>query len=85
MHKIFNPSRVPEIYQLCTTAGIGCVECKQLLAEGINRDFEGFRERRRELESLPGHVEEVLAYGAERARAIAQRTLDEVYQRMGLA
>ena len=85
MHKIFNPSRTPDIYQLCTTAGIGCVECKQLLAEGINREFEEFRARRREFESVPGYVDEVLACGAERARAIARQTLDEVYQRMGLA
>ena len=85
MHNVFNPGRVPDIYQLCTTAGIGCVECKQELAEGINRYFEPFRERRAEMESRPGHVEEVLAYGAERASAIARQTLEEVYQRMGLA
>ena len=85
LQKIFNPDKVDEIYRLCTTAGIGCVEDKQQLAEGINIYLRGFRERRRELEANPGYVTEVLADGAERARAIAQATLEEVYQRMGLA
>jgi len=85
LHKIFTPNKLDEIHRLCTTAGIGCVEDKQQLSEGINRYLMEFRERRRELEKKRGYVEEVLAHGAERARAIARNTLDEVYERMGLA
>ncbi len=85
LHKLFNPDKQEEIYQRCTTAGIGCVDCKQTLAEGINRHMAAFRERRRELEVRPGYVAEVLAAGAERARTIARQTMAEVYQRVGLA
>ncbi len=85
LHKFFNPDKLDEVYRLCTTAGIGCVEDKQQLADGINRYLAPFRERRRERAARPGHVREVLAAGAERARAIARRTIEEAYQRMGLA
>jgi tryptophanyl-tRNA synthetase len=85
LQKILNPDKVDEIYRLCTTAGIGCVEDKQQLAEGINTYLRGFRERRQELKANPGYVAEVLSDGAERARAIAKTTLEDVYQRMGLA
>ena len=85
LHKLFNPDKLEEVYRLCTTAGIGCVEDKQLLAEGVNRYLAPFRERRRELEARPGYVGEVLAAGAERARTIARQTIAEVYEHMGLA
>ena len=85
LHKLFNPDKLEEVYRLCTTAGIGCVEDKQLLAEGVNRYLAPFRERRREVEARPGYVGEVLAAGAERARTIARQTIAEVYEHMGLA
>jgi len=85
LHKIFNPDKLDEIHQQCTTAGIGCVDDKQTLADGINRYLAGFRERRRELAANPGAVDEILASGAARAQAIAKETMAEVYQRMGLA
>ncbi len=84
LHKLFNPDRLEEVYHLCTTAGIGCVDDKQILADGINRHLREFRERRGELAAKPGIVREVLAAGAERARALARETLTEVYDRMGL-
>ncbi len=84
MHKFFSPDKLDEVYRLCTTAGIGCVDDKGILAEGINRELALFRARRRELESKPGAVGEVLAEGARRAQAMAKDTLTEVMERMGL-
>ena len=84
LHKFFNPDKLEEVYRLCTTAGIGCVEDKQQLAEGINRELVPFRERRRKLETSSGYVQEVLAEGARRAQDIARETLAEVQERMGL-
>lgn len=84
LHKLFNPDRLEEVYQLCTTAGIGCVDDKQILADGISRHLREFRERRAELATRPGIVREVLATGAERAQSLARETLAEVYDRMGL-
>jgi tryptophanyl-tRNA synthetase len=60
------------------------VECKGILAEGINNALAEFRERRQEIASRSGYVEEVLAEGARRASAIARETIAEVREKMGL-
>jgi tryptophanyl-tRNA synthetase len=85
MHKVFNPATVAETYRMCTAAEIGCVDCKDSLAGSINRYFQEFRERRKEIAERRGYLDEVLLYGAEKARRIAKTTLEEVYVRMGLA
>lgn len=68
----------------CLKAEIGCVDCKRALARGINEKLAPFRERRAEIAAKPGYVEEVLADGARRAKDIAQETIREVKERMGL-
>ena len=85
LHKIFNPSEVDTIYQECTTAKRGCVDCKAQLADGINRYLEPIRERRREFEAWPGYIQEVLNQGHEKASSIARETMEEVLEKMGLA
>ena len=85
LHKHFNPDKLDEVYQKCTSAEIGCVEDKHLLAEGINRTLEPFRERRRGLVEKPGYLQEVLQEGARRARTIARETLAEVREKMGIS
>ena len=85
LHKIFNPGELDTVYEECTTAQRGCVDCKGQLADGINRYLEPLREKRKEYEARPGHVGEVLAEGAKSARAIAKETIAEVKEKMGLA
>jgi tryptophanyl-tRNA synthetase len=68
----------------CQEALIGCVECKQALAQGINTALAPFRERRAESAAKPSYVNEILSDGANRAKAIAKETIAEVKQRMGL-
>ena len=84
LHDFFDPERRPWIYEQCTTAGIGCVDCKGILADAVNDSFRPLRERRAELAQHPERVREILADGAERARAIAREVLAEVQDRMGL-
>jgi tryptophanyl-tRNA synthetase len=84
LHGYFNPSQVDDIAEQCRTAKIGCVECKMLLAQGINSALAPLRERRAEIAAKPKYVKEVLADGARRASVIAKKTLKEVKQRMGL-
>ncbi len=81
----FNPSMVAEIAQKCTTAEMGCVDCKMMVAREIGKALEPFRERRAELAAKPEYIREVLADGADRARLIARETLKEAKLRMGLA
>jgi tryptophanyl-tRNA synthetase len=79
MHKVFSPQADIDMVNVeCRRAGIGCVECKTLLAKNLNRHLEPFRAKRAELAARPGAVEEVLNDGAERARKIARRTMEEV-------
>ena len=86
LHKIFSPpSDVSTVYGECTTAQRGCVDCKRHLGANINSYLEPLRERRRDYESRPSFVDEVLEDGANKARAIARQTIEEVYQKMGLS
>ena len=85
LHKVFNPQDTATVYDECTTASRGCVDCKHHLAEGINHYLEELRERRREMEARPQIVWEVLADGAKRAQAIARITIQEVTEKMGLS
>ena len=66
------------------TARTGCVDTKKLLAERITRHYAPARQRYIELMSTPAMLDDVLAAGAERIRPIAQATIDEVRQKMGL-
>jgi tryptophanyl-tRNA synthetase len=84
LHGFFNPERVDEIATQCRSAGIGCVDCKKLLTEGINSKLEAFREKRASFTAKPKNVAQVLADGARRAQAIARETLAEVKEKMGL-
>ena len=83
-HKIFNTGECPEISQNCRQAHIGCVACKNKLAEKMAETLSAVRERRLDLASKPEKVQEILAYGAERARKIANATMQEVRQVMNL-
>jgi tryptophanyl-tRNA synthetase len=66
------------------TARTGCVETKQLLAERIIEFFRPMREKRIQLAADPGHVEAVLAAGADKVRPILQATMDEVRAAVGV-
>ncbi|MFN8619469.1 MAG: tryptophan--tRNA ligase [Chloroflexota bacterium] len=83
LHKQFSEDYL-DIWEGEKTARTGCVDTKKLLASRMIDSFAEARERRRELESKPGYVEEILRAGAERLRPIAQETMRECHERMGL-
>ncbi|HKS17265.1 MAG TPA: tryptophan--tRNA ligase, partial [Planctomycetota bacterium] len=62
----------------CTTAAIGCIDCKKDLAGRVVEFLAPIRERRRDLDAKPGRVDEILAAGNAKARAIADQTMAEV-------
>ena len=79
MHKIFTPQSDLEMINIeCRRAGIGCVDCKRLFAGNLNKAMEPFRAKRAEIAAQPDLVPAVLADGASRARAIAEKTMEEV-------
>ncbi|HEU5040129.1 MAG TPA: tryptophan--tRNA ligase [Gemmatimonadales bacterium] len=84
LHRYFSPPEtVAKVADHCRGAKWGCLDCKRELADNMIRILAPIRERALELKSRPGEVEEILAAGAERARAIARETLREVRDRMG--
>jgi tryptophanyl-tRNA synthetase len=85
MHKIFSPREEVEMINVeCRRAGIGCVDCKMRFANNLNKHLEPFRAKRAELETRTDYVKDVLTDGAKRARAIAQKTMEEVREAMQL-
>ena len=85
MHKIFSSQEDVEMVNVeCRRAGIGCVDCKKLLAKNMNAHLEPFRARRAEFASKPGYVTDVLNDGGSRARVIAQQTMKEVREAIQL-
>jgi len=85
MHKIFSPKDEVEMINVeCRRAGIGCVDCKKRLAENMNKNLEPFRAKRAEIAQDPATVWDVLHDGAARARAIAEKTMDDVREAVQL-
>jgi tryptophanyl-tRNA synthetase len=66
------------------TARTGCVDMKKVLAGRIVARYAGARQRYEELMATPAIVDEILAAGAERIRPIAEATMAEVREKMGL-
>ena len=70
--------------QGCTTAGIGCIECKQPVIDGVIREQEPMRERAQQYLDDPSLVRAIVADGCETARKLAQETMRDVREAMGL-
>ena len=86
LHKIFStPDQVNMVNTECRRAGIGCVDCKKMLAENINQNLAGLREKRSQLAARPNDVWDILHDGDKRAHAIAEATMQEVRKTIGFA
>ena len=68
----------------CRSAGIGCLECKQPVIDGILAEQQPMFERAQQYLDDPTLVKSIVADGCERARAIAQETMRDVREAMGL-
>jgi tryptophanyl-tRNA synthetase len=80
-HKLFSaedPGRLEWVRQGCTTAGIGCIECKAAMAENLIKWIAPVRERRVKYENNPKQVLELLDAGSKKARVVAQGTMERV-------
>jgi len=69
----------------CTTAGIGCLDCKQPVIEAIQREQAPWRERAEAYLANPKQVHWIVEVGTERARTVARETMREVRSAMGLS
>ena len=69
----------------CTTAGIGCIDCKKPLIDSINTEQQIMIERARQFEEDPGLVHSIIQEGSEQARLVARDTLEEVKESIGIS
>ena len=85
LHKVFSTEAVQaQAAEGCRTAGIGCIECKQWLADGVVRELAPIQERRRYYAANVGLVLEILNQGGKRARARTAQTMEQVGRVMNL-
>ncbi len=83
LHRFFGDD-YEEVWDGERTARTGCVDTKKLLAERIVRTYAGARERYLELMASPAEVDGILEGGADRLRPLAEATMAEVREKMGL-
>ena len=85
LHKVFSSAEVQrKVWEGCTTAGIGCIECKSWLADAVVAELAPIQERRRKFEDNPALVTEILEAGKQRATVRAEQTMVQVRAAMGL-
>ena len=78
-HKLFSSTEtVCDVDRDCRSAAIGCVQCKQMMAENLVKWIEPIQARRKELEATPQKVWDVLEAGDKKARAEAKKTMRRV-------
>ena len=68
----------------CTTAGIGCLECKQPVIEAVLKEQQPWRDRAEAYLANPKQVHWIVEMGTERARTVARQTMRDVREAMGL-
>ncbi|PTD97093.1 tryptophan--tRNA ligase [Pseudothauera lacus] len=73
------------VQQGCRSAGIGCIECKQPVIEAVVKEQGEMRERAQPYVDDPSLVRNIIADGCERARKLAQDTMRDVREAMGLS
>ncbi|MCX7896322.1 MAG: tryptophan--tRNA ligase [Rhodocyclaceae bacterium] len=84
-HKLYSEESIQGwVAQGCRAATIGCLECKEPVIDAVLRDLAPIRERARLYEEDPQLVRNIVADGCEKARKLAQETMRDVREAMGL-
>ncbi len=79
LHQIYSTAKTQtEVRKGCTTAEIGCVDCKGLLLPSLLESLKEIRERREMWSKKPKEIDKILRAGADHARGLAEKTLSEV-------
>lgn len=86
LHEVYSDESVRTwVAEGCRSAGIGCLECKKPIIDAINAELEPIRQRAADIERNPDMLRSIVAEGCARAREVAEDTMDEVREAMGLA
>ncbi len=85
LHQVYSDDSTKEwVQQGCKTAGIGCIECKQPVIDGILKEQIPMRERAQMYLDDPTLVKNIIADGCDKARELARETMRDVREAMGL-
>ena len=85
LHQVYSDAECKEwVQQGCRSAGIGCIDCKQPMIDGILREQAPMRERAQGYLDDPTLVRNIIADGCEKARELARETMRDVRESMGL-
>ncbi|MBL7049739.1 MAG: tryptophan--tRNA ligase [Nitrospira sp.] len=85
LHKIFSSEEErSEIVKGCTTAGIGCLDCKKILIKNVFTVLEPLWEKRAEYMQKPDLIKDILHTGSKKARKTAIETMEKVREAMNL-
>jgi tryptophanyl-tRNA synthetase len=86
LHKIFSSQEtLQKVYTGCTTAGIGCIECKGWAADSIVQLLKPMQERRAKFEANPKLAWDILETGSTKSAAVAEATMQEARGAMKLS
>ena len=86
LHKVYSDEEKRKwAWNGCTTAGIGCLECKQPVIDAINAELAPMRARAQAYVDDPTLVRNIIADGCEKAKRLAAETMREVRETMGLS
>ncbi len=84
-HKLYsNKETVDKIDHECRRAQIGCVECKQIMADSLIKALEPIREKREYYLTRPQLVDDIIVEGGNKARNVARQTMTEVRAALNL-
>jgi tryptophanyl-tRNA synthetase len=86
LHKVYSNEETKDWVQKgCRSAGIGCLECKQPVIDGVLKEQEPMRERAQRYLDDPSLLRTIVAEGCDKARKLAQETMHDVREAMGLS
>jgi tryptophanyl-tRNA synthetase len=86
LHEVYSDATTKDwVMKGCTSAGIGCLECKQPVVDAVLAEQEPMHERAQQYIDDPSLVRAIVADGCEKARKLAQETMRDVREVMGLS
>ncbi|QJR14104.1 tryptophan--tRNA ligase [Usitatibacter palustris] len=85
LHQVYSDQRTKDwVVKGCKSASIGCLDCKQPVIDAINAELKPIRERAAQYEEDPTLVRNIVQDGCEKASDLADETMRDVREAMGL-
>ncbi|MHB1275937.1 MAG: tryptophan--tRNA ligase [Candidatus Humimicrobiaceae bacterium] len=83
-YKLYKDKNLEEIENRCKNGEIGCIKCKDEIADAIYDSLKGFQEKRAQLVKNMDYIYDVLEKGKNHVREVSSRTIKEVREKIGI-